>query len=297
MTTLAEDALTRTALPQLARKEMVHYARHPLFLLSLVLLSLSTVDPPDAGSATPGTSTIQFAIAPAALLGVFGMIIMGRLTRASDRAAEAAGTVPTSQATRTLALASAVVVPLAVALLYYAYLVWGFHHWPPAADGIPVTEVGNGWVYAVLFTQGVIPAVGGPILGLVLARWLPQRGAVPVAAVVLVFAVMLMQGVFEPLRAIRLVMPWTHFAGQMGAEGDAGSYVVMTGSPYWWGAYLVLLCAGGLVVALLRDDQRSRKRLVRLLTVIAVLAAACCFLAITQGVRSTITYHGASGLG
>ena len=55
-------------------------------------------------------------------------------------------------------------------------MVWGFHHWPPAAEGIPVAELGNGWVYAVLFTQGVIPAVGGPMLGLVLARWLPQRG-------------------------------------------------------------------------------------------------------------------------
>ena len=297
MTTLAEDALDRTALPQLARKEVGRYARHPLFLLSLVLLPLSTVDTPDSDSANAGTSTIQFAIAPAALLGVFGMIIMGRLTRASDRAAEAAGTVPTSQATRTLALASVVVVPLAVALLYYAYLVWGFHHWPPAADGIPVAEVGNEWVYAVLFTQGVIPAVGGPLLGLVLARWLPQRGAVPVAAVVLVLAVMLMQGVFEPLRAIRLFMPWTHFAGQMGAEGEAGSHLVLTGSPYWWGAYLAMLCVGGLVVALLRDDQPTHRRLVWLLAVIVVLAAACCFLAITQGVRSTIAYSLPSGLG
>ena len=290
MTTLAEDALDRTALPQLARKEMGRYALHPLFLLSLVLLSLSTVNPPDADSANAGTSTILFPIVPAALLGVFGMIIMARLTRASDRAAEAAGTVPTSQATRTLALASAVVVPLAVALLYYGYLVWGFHHWPPAADGIPVAEVGDSWVYAVLFTQGVIPAVGGPLLGLMLARWLPQRGAVPVAAVVLVLAVMLMQGVFEPLRAIRLFMPWTHFAGQMGAEDEAGAHMVLTGSPYWWGAYLAMLCAGALVVALLRDDQQPRARLVRLLAVIGVLAAVCCFLAITEGVHSTIVY-------
>ena len=290
MTTLAEDALDRTALPQLARKEMVRYALHPLFLLSLVLLlTLTTLNPPDADSATADTSTILFPILPAALLGIFGMIIMARLTRASDRAAEAAGTVPTSQATRTLALASSVVVPLAVALLYYGYLVWGFHHWPPTADGIPVAEVGTSWVYTVLFTQGVIPAAGGPLLGLVLARWLPQRGAVPVAAVVLVLAVMLMQGVFEPLREIRLVMPWTHFAGQMGAEDEAGAHMVLTGSPYWWGAYLVLLCAGALVVALLRDDQQ-RARLVRLLAVIGVLAAVCCFLAITEGVNSTIVY-------
>ncbi len=290
MTTLAEDTLGQSALPQLARKEMVRYALHPLFLVSLVLLPLTAINPPDADSADAGTSTILFPIVPAALLGVFGMIIMGRLTAASDRAAEAAGTVPTSQAARTLALASAVVVPLAVALIHYGYLVWGFHRWPPAADGIPVDEVGNGWVYAVLFTQGVIPAVGGPILGLMLARWLPQRGAVPIAVVVLVLAVMLMQGVFEPVRAIRLFMPWTHFAGQMGA--DAGSQVVMTGSPYWWGVYLVLLCAGALVVALLRDDQRPRQRLVRLLGVIVVLAAVCCFFAITEGVGSTIVYGG-----
>lgn len=296
MTTLAEDTLDPTVLPQLARKEMLRYARHPLFLLSLALLAMSTINPPDSDSADAGTSTLLFTIVPAAVLGIFGMVIMAGLTRASDRAAEAAGTVPTSQATRTLALASAAVVPLAVALAYYGYMVWGFHHWPPVANGIPVAEVDDRWVYAVLFTQGVMPAVGGPILGLVLARWLPQRGAVPVAAVVLVLAVTLMQGVFEPVRAIRLVMPWTHFAGPMGVEGDASRQVIMTGSPYWWGAYLVLLCAGGLVVALLRDDQQPRQRLARLLAVIAVLAAACCVLAITQGVQSTIVNPLPSGI-
>ena len=55
-------------------------------------------------------------------------------------------------------------------------------HWPPAADGIPVAEVGNSWVYAVLLTQAVIPAVGGPLLGLTLtllayqaAYWIYRR--------------------------------------------------------------------------------------------------------------------------
>ena len=64
----------------------------------------------------------------------------------------------------------------------------------------------------------------------------------------------------------------------------------LTGSPLRWGAYLAMLCAGALVVALLRDDQQPRARLVRLLGVIGVLAAVCCYLAITEGVRSTIVY-------
>ena len=90
----------------LARQEIRNYLRHKLFWFGAALVLLVDVvvlfdlddDPSSSGS---------YMIAPAAMLGVLGLVVMFGLTRRSDRAAEAAGVVAVPERTRTLALASA----------------------------------------------------------------------------------------------------------------------------------------------------------------------------------------------
>jgi len=267
----------------LARKEIVRYLRHPLFLAGAVLLVISGLMQPE-----DWFSTTLEGLAPAAGLGLFGLVVMVSLTRSSDRAAEAAGSVSTSQRTRTLALACAVVVPFGCALLWYAYTIVGYHQHPPAPEAVPFGPVDDGFVYATVFAQGVMASVGGPILGLVIGRWISKRGAAPVAVVLMVLVTILMQGLFEFNRSWREVWPWTHFYGPFGGDGDPDRALVLTGSPYLYVGYLAALCIIGVLVAMLRDDESDRRGLLRLLAVVGVAAVVLVVFTITGGYDDTL---------
>jgi hypothetical protein len=119
---------------------------------------------------------------------------------------------------------------------------------------------------------------------LLIGRWLPRRGVAPLFAVLLVAETIIMQGLFEPLRYIRLVAPWTYFAGPYGVDGDADRMMVLTGSPQWYCVYLLVLSALGVVLALLHDRERPRGQLLVALGVIVALAVVTAVLAITTGV-------------
>jgi hypothetical protein len=181
---MAPYATVRT----LALKEMARYARHPLFLVGLALAALPSVLGPDER-----TSSIFHAVAPAAGLGLFGLLVPAALTRSSDRAPTVAGSPVVALRTRTLALATASLVPFAVELLWYAWAVWAYQTDPPPPDGLPFGPVGDAWVYSVLFALGPMACLGGPVLGLVLARWVRARWAPALAVVGLVFATIVMR--------------------------------------------------------------------------------------------------------
>jgi len=280
VTPTAAGLAPSAVLPSLAGQEIRRYLRHPLFWVGVVLTAASCVSGPD-----PLSSSLLHVIAPAAGLGLFGLIIMSSLTRNSDRAAAAAGGVSVPERTRTLALTSAVVVPLTAALAWFAWAVWAYRTTNVPASGLPFGEIGDGWAYAVLFDLGVLAAVGGPLVGLCLARWLHFRGAAAIAVVVLVLATIIMQGLFAPLRTVRLIMPWTYFGGPQGIQGDPNRMVIMVGSPVWYGAYVALLCVAGVLVAMLHDPEGDRRRLRWWLVVTLVLAAAATALAMTTGVQ------------
>jgi hypothetical protein len=268
----------------LARKEIGRYARHPVFLIGVGLLALTTLHAPDRQE-----STLGILIFPAAAIGLFGLITMASLARSSDLVADTAGgAVATGQRARTLALVCALVVPFTAALVWYAWGVWGYHHWPPAANGGPFGPVGDAWAYSVLFALGVVPSIGGPILGLIIARWIPLRGAAPIAVVLLILVTIVTQGLIAPLRYFRLVMPWTQFEGPYGIKGDRNRELIFTGSPQWYIGYLVLLCAGGVLIALLRDDERPRGRLLAALGGVAVAALVVCVIAMNHGPQHTL---------
>lgn len=284
--------LTRsTVLPSLAAQEIHRYLRHPLFWLGVVLTAATCVVGPD-----PLTSSLLSVIAPAAGLGLFGLVIMSSLARGSDRATAAAGGVSVSERTRTLALACAAVVPLTAALGWLAWAVWAYRTTDVPAAGLPFGDVGDEWAYAVLVDLGVLAAVGGPLVGLVLARWARLRGVAAIAVVVLVLATILMQGIFAPLRTFRLIMPWTYFGGPLGIEGDPNRMVIMLGSPFWYGLYVVLLCVAGVLVAMLHDPEGDRRTLRLSLVAILVLAVAATALAMTTGVQPEIINPVPSGV-
>jgi hypothetical protein len=272
-----------TAFRALAAQEIKNYLRHPLFIIGLVLTALSVVF---IGPEENDSSLFQVLV-PATAMGVFGVMVMAGLVRRSDKAHAAAGAVVVSERQRTLALASAAVVPFTVGLLWYAWAIWAWHAHPAKPNTVP-GEVGDDWAYAVMFALGVISTVGGPILGLVVGRWLRFRGAPLLVAVLLVMATIMMQGIIEPLRYVRVFMPFTWFGGPNGVEGDPERWVIFTGSPYWYCGYLVALCALGVLVAALHDREQPRGRLAKVTVAAVVVALALGTLSMTMGVQDEI---------
>ena len=106
-------------------------------------------------------------IVPATSLGIFGIMVMDGLVRRSDQAHAAAGTVVLSERDAHLALAMRPVVPFTAGLVFFAWAVWEYQAHPPQDYTMPFGDVGDGWVYAMLFALGTLSTLGGPILGLV----------------------------------------------------------------------------------------------------------------------------------
>ena len=272
-----------TAFQALAAQEIKNYIRHPLFIAGLLLTVLSVVF---IGPEENDSSLFQVLV-PATAMGVFGVLVMAGLVHRSDKAHAAAGAVVVSERQRTLALATAAVVPLSVGLLWYAWAIWAWHEHPAKPNTVP-SEIADSWAYAVMFALGVISTVGGPILGLVVGRWLRFRGAPLLVAVLLVMSTIVMQGIIEPLRFVRVFMPFTWFGGPNGVEGDPERWVIFTGSPYWYCAYLIALCALGVLVAALHDQEQPRGPLAKVTVAVILVALTLGTVSMTMGVQAEI---------
>lgn len=279
MSTIAPASTLRA----LALKEITNYARSWLFLVGLagtVVLTVMGFTDDD------GTSSTMNMIVPAALIGLVGVIVMAVLTARSDRAALAAGATAAGERARTLALLAATAVPLAAALAWYAAVVIQFHVQPPSAGAVPFGPIGQGYVLTVMFALGVVSAVGGPILGLLVARWLPWRGSSAIAVVLVVVVTILMQGNFESTWRWHTVWPWTYWYGPLGWQqtGDGPAHwVALPGSPGWWVVYLVALCVLGALAAVYHDPEANRARLRPAIVAGALLAVVALVLTMTTG--------------
>jgi hypothetical protein len=276
---------TDPVLGVLARQEIRNYLASKLFWAGAALLAAVTVlSFLNAARGGPGNaSSAMDMIAPSALLGVFGLIILAGLTKRSDRAAEAAGSVAVPERTRTLALAAAVVVPVTAALLWYAAAVVTYLVHRPSPSTVPFGPIGDGFVLAVMFAIGVVPAATGPILGLVIARWLPGRGVTALAVVLVVLVTILMQGNFEATWRWRVVWPWTQWYGPVGWNTGDGHWAVLPGSPLMWVVYLLSLCALGVLVAVYHDPESDRAALRRAIGAVLVVAVVAVGLTIALG--------------
>ena len=270
----------------LAREEIRNYLRHKLFWLGAALTLLVDVVMLFHLDDDPGSSG-SYMIAPAALLGVLGLVVMYGLTRRSDRAAEAAGVVAVPERTRTLALAAATVVPFSVAVGSFVVAVVTWYAHPPAGYVVP-PGISNTFVHAEQFGDGVICAVGGPILGLVLARYLPRRGTAPVASVLLVMATILLQGSLvggdQPYRVFWF---WTYFLTQRSVDG-VWHIGTLPGNPFVWVVYLLALCALGVVLAVRHDPESDRVALTKVALGLVALVIVLGVLTMTVGFTEAV---------
>jgi hypothetical protein len=286
MASPARIATPTAALPVLARLEIRRYALHPLFLLGLAAnIALCLTGP----SETERMSSLGFAIAPAAAIGVLGIVIMASLTRRSEMIRVAAGVVPVPERTRSLALVAACVVPFTAGLAWWVWALWVYRDSPPPANGFPFGPVvDDAWVAAVLFGEGPMACLGGALMGILVGRWIAARAAPALTAVAVIAFCITMQGIFDPLRRIRVISPWTYWGGPAGVKGDPERMVLYTGSPFWWIPYLACLCALGVLAILLHDREQPRRHLLTAAAGVGAIAVFTALLAMWTGTPDTL---------
>ncbi len=255
----------------LAAAEARRYARSPVFLGGVVLLGWGTAsalgDLVDAGG--------DLAILPAACLGLAGVLVGHSLTRSTSRPADAVRAAPADGVLRTAALALAGLVPGGVALAWLVWVALALR----AAD-LP-SAIGWGRQLGMLAT-GVVAAVGGPLVGVLVARWTRFPGAGLLAAVVLTGWTLactagLMMAATRWSTLVHLNAP---FATWTSADGPDAAPWLAGGSPWWYVAYQVVLCGLAVTAAMAHEATGARRtRLWRVLAVLAVVAAGCLTLA------------------
>lgn len=283
MTTLVERAKapTRTAtLRTLAGIEARRYARHPLFLIGVALMIFFMViiakDLSQGTADTSGGDGDSFA--PAFLLGLLGVLVGVRLTRSMARSTDAVQAAPADGVTRTAALCLACLVPGAVALVWVALAYVAMAVWP-AADSGAISSADR----AAMLFAGVVCAVGGPLVGVMVGRWMRFPGAGLVAVVFLyVWVGLAATGLaMSASRIGDLVHLSAPFATWVSSDtADHSDAWIAGGSPIWYLVYITLLCGVAATAAMIHEAWGpQRSRLVRVFTILAVLALVSLGLA------------------
>jgi hypothetical protein len=281
--TPAAVGVSRATLMTLARADARRYARHPLFVIPCVVLLVSAVA--DQLQDNDGTNPMIPTMTTALLIGVFGFVVAHRLTTALLRTRELAGTVPIDQQTRTLSLCLACLVPFAVGIAGAVYMLVTNAISPP--DGIPpsapVTWFGDYPavdVLATLFLLGPLATLGGPLLGVAVARWAPFRGSALLGVVVLVVATAIPAS-DEHGSSARLASAWPILMDEHVVNGrNLSSTFVPEIEPIWALGWVLCLCGLAVVAALLRDPGHRRQLLIAG-GALTVAAAACYVLALS----------------
>jgi hypothetical protein len=238
----------------LARAESRRYARHPLFLVPAGLLLLSMVD--GVRQQEQNASPMNGALLIAFLIGVFGFVVAHRLTTSMRRTGDMVGTVPVGAQQRTLALLLACLVPATAGVVYAVYMLVTGAIWPPV--GVPA-DAHVAWfrdesdlaVLATVIALGPVAALGGPLLGVAVARWAPFRGSALVGVVALVFLAALPSDAPVPWSTLP---PWPMLYDEHADGSVLTDSALIPGIAQWWlVVYLLCLCGLAAVAALLRD--------------------------------------------
>lgn len=258
-TTTSAEADRATVLA-LARAESRRYARHPLFLIAVGLLLLSMAD--GVRQQEQNGSPMNGALLIAFLIGVFGFVVAHRLTTSMRRTGDMVGTVPVGAQQRTLALLLACLVPAAAGTVFLVYMLVTGAIWPPV--GLPA-DAPVAWfrdesdlaVLATVIALGPVAALGGPLLGVAVARWAPFRGSALVGVVTLVFVVALPSEASPPWSVLP---PWPILYGEHANSREqlTDSYLIPDVVQGWLLVYLLCLCGLAAVAALLRDRSHRR---------------------------------------
>jgi len=191
------------------------------------------------------------------------------------------GVTPTTLPVRTAALCTVAVVPLLCSVL----ALLGFLHFYPIGDPV-YGPFSSPTQVAILVSQFVVPALGGPLLGVALGRWVRFPGAAFVVFLLLfgwgnlVTVPSLSHPDSTAATALRMFAPFSFFS-----YADNGPDVTAwRGSPWFFLGWQLALCAIAILVALLRGaDGRVRLRVTRALATTLVLAVILLVLAISGG--------------
>lgn len=283
MTTLAPPPVGSVLRPgrslaALAMADARRFARHPLFLFSaglvLVITGIGITNHEVANVGVEGT------VLPAFMFGVVGFVVAHRLTTALRRSGDLADTAPVSSQRRTLALCLACLAPTAGGMAVVILVVVFGAIWPPSLPGGHVAWFGyesNLTIWSILFGDVVLAALGGPLLGVALARWAPFRGSALLGMCLLVIGVVSVSTLPAPWYA---ASPWVVFNDETLRNGEyQTSFVRAAVSPVWWSGYAACLCGLAVVAALLRDPAH-RRGLVAMGGLLVTLAAGFLLLSV-----------------
>lgn len=282
------QATTPTSTPTVSERALLlplaviharRYAAHPLFLIGVALLTVSTLAVIDDGP--DGYGSLEDGVAVAFLIGVLGIVVGYRLTTNEDRAANLLASAPVSRVTRTLGLFCACVVPLTIGLIWFVTRLIGYAVWLPRPE---LVEAVGGWsgMVIITFSTSVMCAVGGPLLGVAAGRWLHFPGAgVLVAVLVTVATAFFVSGALTPtltnnapMQTIATLMPFTEWVLVDFENGVELLRGVRDGAPAAHLIYQLGLCALVVCVAVLKDSRgSSRARWIRATITIAITSA------------------------
>ena len=283
----------RATFTALAIREMRRLALNPVFLFAVAI----TVYALWVG---PGTVTDIDTVDPywAIFLGGFGMMATYWLTRSMRASEPIVGVTPVTRPARTAALCAVALVPFAcgcLALLRFVQLI-------PVSNALygpfsPSARV------AVLVGQIAVPALGGPLIGVALGRWVRFPGAAFVLFLILYGWVSLVTILSmshpdsAPVAVLRLFAPFAFFTstGDAGgvyftSTGNTAQVTAWRGSPWFFIGWQLALCAIAVLAALLRGAEgRVRTRIIRALGIAAATALILLVLAGTGGFPHPVT--------
>jgi len=273
----------RATFTALAIRETRRLVLNPVFLFAVAFITFALWAGPDAGQIEIDTSNPY----PAIFLGGLGMMATYWLTRSMRASEPVVGVTPVTQPARTAALCAVALVPFAcgcLALLRFVQLT-------PVSSPLygpfsPSARV------AVLVGQIVVPALGGPLLGVALGRWVRFPGAAFVLFLLIygwvsLVTILSMSHANSALVAVlRLFAPFAFFT----LHSDAGGVTAWRGSPWFFIGWQLALCAIAVLVALLRGAEgRVRTRVVRALMLAGAAALVMLALAATGGFTYPVT--------
>ena len=271
-----EAVARRATLVPLAARELRRFVLNPVFLFAVVM----TLWVAWSRAGATVTEIDEVNGYPAVFLGGFGMMAAYWLSRSMRASEPVAGVTPVTRPARTAALCAVAIVPFLCGIL----ALLGFLRTYPLSDAAygPFSPSAR---IAVLVGQIVVPALGGPLLGVALGRWVRFPGAAFVLFLVifgwvqLVTILTILRPDSAPIAVLRLFSPFAFFS----LHADAG-VTAWRGSPWFFIGWQLALCAIAVLVALLRGAEgRVRTRIIRALAITGAAAVILLVLAATGG--------------
>jgi hypothetical protein len=211
------------------------------------------------------------------------------LTRSMRASEPVVGVTPVTEPARTAALCAVALVPFGcgiLALLKFVQLI-------PVSSPVygpfsPASRV------AVLIGQIVLPALGGPLLGVALGRWVRFPGAA-LALFLILYGWVSLGTILSfshpnsvPAAVLRLFAPFAFFSYT--GNNDTGAPAAWRGSPWFFLGWQLALCAIAVLVALLRGAEGPvRSRIIRALVITGAAALVLLGLAATGGFSHAVT--------